>query len=159
MSLRASRALVLVRTFESSSFESSSLDMLTMTVLFCVIAVILAGRKWHVVRDRRLIHATIGSALKQRRALGAGLLLGSIYLGIFMFFGGKGGRVHVLFGRLILNATPGEMIAGMAMAVLVGISAVLFLYGVQTAGTARFETKTGIGFAGTFLALLACFCP
>jgi len=133
--------------------------MLTTTVLLCAITVILAGRKWHVVRDRHRIFSAIGIALKNSKALRIGVLGGIVYLTVFLVFGGKGGRVHVLFGRLIWNAAPEEILMGLVITMLVSISMALFVCAVHSAGPARSGPKAGIGFAGTFLALLACFCP
>jgi hypothetical protein len=130
-----------------------------ISTLISVTIVVLAIREWQILRDRHLILSTIGTALKERKSLWVGVLVGVLYLATFMVFGGKGGRIHLLFGRLVLNATTGEILMGLVLAVLVTISTALFFYGVHAMGLSRSKTKGGIGIAGAFLALLACFCP
>jgi hypothetical protein len=129
------------------------------SVLLAVLVVGLAIGKWHIIRDRRSILSTIGTALKNRNAFWIGTLAGVFYLAVFMILGGKGGRLHVLFGRLIFNTTPGDMLAGILLAFLVMISMSLFVYGMQTAGLKGSGKESGIGLFGTFLAVLAAFCP
>jgi hypothetical protein len=130
-----------------------------ISALISVTIVILAIRKWQILRDRHLILSTIGTALKERKSLWIGVLVGVLYLATFMAFGGQGGRIHLLFGRLILNATTGEILMGLVLAVLVTISTALFFYSMYAMPLSRSKMKGGIGIAGTFLALLACFCP
>jgi hypothetical protein len=130
-----------------------------ISTLISVAIVVLAIRKWQILRDRHLILSTIGRAIKERKSLWIGVLVGILYLATFMVFGGKGGRIHLLFGHLILNATTGEILMGLVLAVLVTVSMALFFYGVHAMGLSRSKTKSGIGIAGAFLALLACFCP
>ena len=93
--------------------------------VFALLAVIIVGlavRKWHVIRDRHLIVSTIRIALNERKAFWIGALAGVFYMTVFMILGGKGGRIHVLFGRLIFNTNAGEMLAGILLAFLVMIS-------------------------------------
>ncbi len=130
-----------------------------IALLLAIIAVGFAARKWHIVRDRHLILSTIGNALKERRAFWIGTLAGVFYLAVFMIPGGKGGRIHVLFGRLIFNTTAGEVLAGLSLAILVMISMALFAYGMHVAGPAKSEKEGGMGIIGALLALLAAFCP
>jgi len=130
-----------------------------ISVLFSLFIVVLAFRKWHILRDRRLITSSIGIALKDRRSVWLGIILGVLYLAVFAIFGGRGGRIHILFGRLIWNATPGEMLTGLVLAVLVAVSISLFIYRVRGKGLAVSMTKGGVGLAGTCLAVLAGFCP
>ena len=130
-----------------------------ISILLAVIAIGLAIRKWHIIRDRHLILSTIGIALKEPKAFWIGALAGVLYMAVFMVLGGKGGRIHVLFGRLIFNATAGEMLAGFSLAFLVMISMSLFIYGVHRMGLTRSGKEGGMGLFGAFLALLAAFCP
>ena len=130
-----------------------------ISILLAVIIVGLAAGKWHIIRDRHSILSLMKLALNDRRAFWIGTLLGIFYLAVFMILGGKGGRIHVLFGRLIVNATPWEMVIGLALALLVMISMVLFVYGVQVMGLRQSGKKGGVGLAGALLALLASFCP
>jgi hypothetical protein len=130
-----------------------------ITALFSLFVIVLAFRKWHILRDRRLIMSAIGTALKDRRSVWIGILLGMLYIAVFVIFGGRGGRIHILFGRLIWNATPGEMLTGLVLAVLVAVSMSLFVYGVHAKGIAGSGTKGGVGLAGACLAVLAGFCP
>ncbi len=130
-----------------------------ISALLSLFVVVLAFRKWHILRDRRLITSSIGTALKDRRSAWIGIVLGVLYLAVFEIFGGRGGRIHILFGRLIWNATPGEMLTGLALAVLVAVSISLFIYGVRGKGLAVSMTEGGVGLAGTGLAVLAGFCP
>lgn len=129
-----------------------------VTVL-AVIGIALAIKKWQIIQDRHLIYGVIMSALKERKALWSGILLGVFYLVVFMILGGKGGRIHVLFGRVIWNTTPGEIFAGFFLAALVMISMTLFVYGVHVRGGMQSGKESGIGFFGSLLALLAAFCP
>jgi hypothetical protein len=138
--------------------------MMTLVVegiflLLAVIIVVLAVKQWHVIRDRHLILSLMKLTLNERKAFWIGTLLGIFYLAVFMILGGKGGRIHVLFGRLIFNTTPWEMVTGLALAVLVMISMALFVYGVQVMGLRQSGKKGGVGFFGALLALLASFCP
>jgi len=130
-----------------------------ISLLLAVIIVGLAAKKWHIIRDRHLILSLMKLPLNDRRAFWIGTLLGIFYLAVFMILGGKGGRIHILFGRLIINATLWEMVVGLALALLVMISMVLFVYGVQVMGLRRSGKKGGVGFFGALLALLASFCP
>ncbi len=128
-------------------------------IVFAVVAIALAIRKWHAIQDRHLIYAVIGNALKERKALWSGILTGVFYLIVYMILGGKGGRIHVLFGRIIWNTTPGEIFTGFVLAILVMTSMALFVYGVQVMGGVQSGKKSGAGFFGSLLALLAAFCP
>ena len=130
-----------------------------IAIILAVIAIALAIKKWHVIQDRHLIFVVIQNALSERKALWSGVLLGVFYLILFMILGGKGGRIHVLFGRLIWNTTPGEVLAGFLLAVLVMTSMTLFVYGVHVMGGIKTGKKSGMGFFGSLLALLAAFCP
>jgi hypothetical protein len=128
-------------------------------LLLAVIVIAFAIKKWQVIQDRRQIFEVIKNALKERKGLWIGILMGIFYLMVFMVLGGKGGRIHYLFGRLIWNTTPGEVITGLLLAVLVMISMTLFVYGVRVMGGIQKGRKSGMGFFGSLLALLAAFCP
>jgi hypothetical protein len=132
---------------------------MVIVTLLSLIIVVIAARKWHVVQHRRLILSHIAHALKNSKCLWAGIPLGVLYLMVFMILGGKGGRIHVLFGRLIWNTTLAEILLGLVLAALVMISMALFVYWVHLKGLRRLGTEGGIGLAGSLLALLACFCP
>jgi hypothetical protein len=123
------------------------------------VAIGVAVLKWRVLNERDALLATIRTALSDRRAFRAGILFAAFYLAVFMILGGKGGRIHILFGRWILNATAGELIAALALSVLVMVSMALFVYGVRLMGSVHFRKKGAIGLSGTLLALLAAFCP
>ena len=126
---------------------------------FAVIVIGLAAWKWRVMQDRLWILSVIKTALKDRKALYAGTLFAALYLAVFMIWGGKGGRFHILFGRWILNTTPGEMVAGLLFAALVMIAMASFVYGVRVMGSTQSSKKGAIGFLGALLALPAAFCP
>jgi hypothetical protein len=130
-----------------------------IALLLAVIAVSVAIWKWHIIRDRRLILSVIQNALKERKAFWIGVLAAVFYLGVFMILGGKGGRIHILFGRLIWNTSPGDMLTGILLGILVMLSMALFVYGVGVMGAKRSGKRGGIGFIGSLLALLAAFCP
>jgi hypothetical protein len=136
-----------------------TLSLEGICILPAVVSVGLAVWKWHIIRDRRLILSTIGAAVKERKAFWIGTLAGVIYMAVFMILGGKGGRIHVLFGRLVLNATAGEILAGLLLGFLVMISMTLFVYGIQVMGPARPGKEGGIRLFAAFLAVLAAFCP
>lgn len=123
------------------------------------VAIGLAVWKWSVLKDRDALLSTIKTAFNDRRAFRAGILFAAFYLAVFMILGGPGGRIHILFGRLILNAMPGELIAALALAILVMVSMALFVYGVRLMGSAGFRKKGAVGLFGILLALLAAFCP
>jgi len=127
--------------------------------VLAVIFVGIATRRWHIVRDRHSILSVIRNALNERKALWAGILAGAVYLAVFMILGGRGGRVHVLFGRVIWNTTVGEVLAGILVAVLVMLSMSLFVFGAGVLGARQSGRKGGIGIAGSLLAMLAAFCP
>ena len=130
-----------------------------IVLLVAMIAVGIAVKKWHVVRDRRLIRAVMQNALKERKAFWTGMLTGGVYLAVFMILGGQGGRIHILFGRVIWNTSVGEVLAGFLLAILVMLSMALFIYGVHVMGPKRSGGQGSIGLAGSLLALLAAFCP
>jgi hypothetical protein len=130
-----------------------------ISILFAFVAVGFAVRRWHIVRDRHLILSTIGAALKEPKALWIGTLAGIFYLAVYLILGGKGGRIHVLFGQLIFNTSAGELLTGISLALLVTISMALFVYGVHVMGLSKSGEKGGMGLIGTFLAVLAAFCP
>ena len=87
-----------------------------IAVILAVIAIGAAVRKWQIIKDRQMIFTVISNALRDRKALWSGILFGLFYLGVFTILGGKGGRIHVLFGRVIWNTTLGEMVAGFLLA-------------------------------------------
>lgn len=128
-------------------------------VLSAVLVVSLAVWKWHIIRDHHIILSTIGIALKKRSAFWIGILAGVFYIAVFLLLGGKGGRVHVLFGRLVFNTTAGDVLAGIGLAFLVMISMSLFVRAIQTVGLRGSGKESGVGLAGTFVAVLAAFCP
>jgi hypothetical protein len=130
-----------------------------ISVLLALIVLGLAVRKWRILQDRHSIALVVGRALREPKALWAGVFGGIFYLATFMILGGKGGRIHFLFGRLIWNTTPGEALMGLVLAILVMISLTMFVYGVHVMGLARSGRKGGMGLFGSFLALLAAFCP
>lgn len=130
-----------------------------IALLLAVIAVGIAIRKWHIVRDRLLILSVLRNALKKRKALWVGMLTGFIYLAVFLIPGGKGGRIHILFGRLIWNTSPGEVLIGILLALLVMLSMSMFIFGIGVMGAKQSGKKGSIGFFGSLLALLAAFCP
>jgi hypothetical protein len=136
-----------------------TISMEGISLLLAVIAVGLATRKWHIMRDRLLILSAVRAAFRERKAFRIGTLAGVLYMAVFMILGGKGGRIHVLFGRLIFNTTAGEVLAGLSLAFLVMISITLFVYGVHVMGLARSGKEGGMGFFAHFLAVLAAFCP
>jgi hypothetical protein len=129
------------------------------TLLLAVILIVISTWKWHVVRDRSPILVVIRNAFSTRASLWVGILAGVAYLAVFMILGGRGGRVHVLFGRVIWNTTVGEVLVGILMAVLVTLSMSLFVFGAGVLGAQRSGRKGGIGIAGSLLAMLAAFCP
>jgi len=129
------------------------------SVLFAVIVVGFAVRKWHVIRNRQSMLSAIGIALKERKAFWIGMLAGVLYLALFMILGGKGGRIHILFGRLIFNTTAAEVVPGLFLAFLVMISVGLFVYRIQLKAFKKPGKEGGIGIFGAFLAVLAAFCP
>lgn len=130
-----------------------------VVVVLAVIAIALAIKKWHVIQNRYLIFDVIRNALNEPKALWSGVFTGIFYLSVFMILGGKGGRIHVMFGRIIWNTTPGEIFAGFLLAILVTVSMALFVYGVHVMGGVQSGKKSGMGFFGSLLALLAAFCP
>lgn len=134
--------------------------VLELTILLLtVITVILAVCKWQIVRDRSLILSVIRNALSAGTSRWIGILAGVVYLAVFMILGGQGGRIHVLFGRVIWNTTPTEVLTGILLAALVMLSMALFVYGLGMMGAKQSGRKGGIGFAGSMLAVIAAFCP
>ena len=130
-----------------------------ISLLLAVVVLGVAIRKWHIIRDRQQIISVIKNALKERRSLISGVLISLFYLTVFMIPGGKGGRVHVLFGRVIWNTTPTDMLTGLLLAMLVFISMALFVFGVGVMGAKQSGRKSGMGFFGSLFAFLAAFCP
>ena len=128
-------------------------------IILTVIAIALAIKKWRVIQDRLLVFDVIKNALKEPKALWSGISMGVFYLAVFMILGGKGGRIHILFGRIIWNTTLGEILTGIILAILVTVSMALFVYGVHVMGGVQSGKKSGMGFFGSLLALLAAFCP
>jgi hypothetical protein len=130
-----------------------------ISILAATLVVGMAIKKWHVFRDRQQFLSIIRNTLKDRKALWSGILIAIFYLVVFMILGGKGGRIHVLFGRLVWNTTPGEVLTGLLLAILVMMSMALFVFGVRLLGAKQSGRKSGMGFFGSLLALLAGFCP
>jgi hypothetical protein len=130
-----------------------------ISVFLAAIVVAIAIKKWHIIRDRQQILSVIKNALKERKALLSGILMAVFYLAVFMILGGKGGRIHILFGRLIWNTEPGEVLTGLLLAMLVMVSISLFVFGVRLMGAKQSGKKSGVGFFGSLLALLVAFCP
>jgi len=60
---------------------------------------------------------------------------------------------------LVFNTTTGDVLAGIGLAFLVMISMSLFVHAIQTMGLRGSGKESGVGLAGTFLAVLAAFCP
>jgi hypothetical protein len=139
--------------------EMGTLTVYRLSILLSLIVVGLTIRKWHIIRDRQSILSAIKLALNDRRALWTGTLFGFSYLAVFMILGGRGGRVHVLFGRILLNTTPGEAFAGLVLSLLVLISVTLFVHGVSAVGFVQSGKRSGMGLLGSLLAVLAAFCP
>lgn len=136
-----------------------TLTVNAISILAAVVFVGIAVKRWHIFRDHQQIISVIQNALKDRKALWSGILIAVIYLAVFMILGGKGGRIHVLFGRLIWNTTPGEVVTGLLLAMLVMISTALFVFSVRSMGAKQSGKKSGMGFFGSLVALLAAFCP
>lgn len=130
-----------------------------ISLLLSATAVGIAVKKWHIIRDRRQVVSIIKNAFKERKALITGILTGIFYLAAFMILGGKGGRVHVLFGRMIWNTTLFDIMTGAFLTILVMISMTLFVSGMGVMGARKSGRKNGVGFFGSVLALLAAFCP
>ena len=130
-----------------------------LSLLLSAVVVAVAVKKWRIIRDRRQILSVIKNALKERKALISGIIIALFYLAVFMILGGRGGRVHVLFGRIIWNTTPLDMLTGFLLAILVMISMALSVFGIGVLGAKQSGKESGIGFFGSLLALLAAFCP
>lgn len=130
-----------------------------VSLLISGVIVGIAVKKWHIITDRQQILSVTLNALKDRKTLWSGILIAVFYLAIFMILGGRGGRIHVLFGRVIWNTTPLDMLTGFLLAMLVMISMTLFVFGVRIMGAKQSGKKSGMGFFGSFMALLAALCP
>ncbi|MFC1495600.1 hypothetical protein ACFL6W_09990 [Thermodesulfobacteriota bacterium] len=130
-----------------------------ISLLISVVIVGIAVKKWQIIRDRQQILLVIQNALKERKPLISGILIAVFYLAVFIIMGGKGGRIHVLFGRVIWNTTPLDMLTGLLLAILVMISMALFVFGVRIMGAKQSGRKSRMGFFGSLMALLAAFCP
>jgi len=130
-----------------------------MALLLAVFAVAVAVKKWHVVRDRRQILLVIQLALKERKALWVGIVTAVLYLSVFLILGGQGGRVHILFGRVIWNTSLGDALPGILLALLVMLSMALTIYGIGVMGAKKSGRQGGMGIIGSLLALMAAFCP
>ena len=128
-------------------------------LLLAATAVGLAGWKRHVVRDRLLILSAIGNALSARAPFRVGVLAGVAYVSLFLILGGRGGRIHILFGRIVWNTSPGEIVVGILLAALVALSMTLFVYGACLPAEKRPGGGNSYGIAGSMLAALAAFCP
>ncbi len=129
------------------------------SVTLALVAIGMAARRLSISQNRDQMLSAIKGALKNRSALWIGILFAAIYLAIFAVLGGKGGRIHVLFGRWIFNTTPAEVFIGIAMAILVMISMALFAHSIRMMGVIRSGKKCGAGVFGALLAALAAFCP
>lgn len=130
-----------------------------ISVFVVLVLLGIAIMKWRIFQYRRQILWAIQNALKDRKAFLGGILTAAVYLVVFVILGGKGGRLHYMFGRIIWNTTPGEILTGLLLAMLVMISMALFVFGVSVMGAKQSGRKSGIGFFGSLLALLAAFCP
>ena len=125
-----------------------------------MVALGLAVWKWHIVRDGHLLFSALKIALREPRAYRIGILAGLTYMTVFMGLGGKGGRIHVLLGRLVVNATNQEILTGVFLGLLVSISTALLVYRLQVVEPTKPGKKEGgIKILATLLAVLAAFCP
>jgi len=130
-----------------------------ISLLISAVVVWIAVRKWNIFCDRQQIILIIKNAMKEKKALISGLLIAIFYLAVFMILGGMGGRIHILFGRVVWNTTPVEILTGILLAILVMISMTLFVFSVGVMGAKQSGKESGMGFFGSLLALLAAFCP
>jgi hypothetical protein len=130
-----------------------------IALLLSALVVGIAVYKWHIIRDRKQILSITGNALKNKKAIISGVITAALYLAVFIFMGGKGGRVHLLFGQVIWNITPSDMAKGFILSILVMISIALFVFGIGVLGAEQSGRKSGMGFFGSLLALIAAFCP
>jgi len=130
-----------------------------IALLLSAVVVGIAVYKWHIIRDRKQILSITGNALKNKKAIISGVITAALYLAVFIFMGGKGGRVHLLFGQVIWNTTPSDMAKGFILSILVMISIALFVFGIGVLGAEQSGRKSGMGFFGSLLALIAAFCP
>ncbi len=150
-----------IETWQKERTENKMV-ILAVKVISLLLSVSLVGaavKKWHIIRDRRQILSVIKNALKQRKAFVTGIITAIFYLAIFMILGGKGGRIHVLFGRVVWNTTLLDLATGALLTVLVFISMSLFVSGMGIMGVRQSGRKNRMGFFGSVLALLAAFCP
>ena len=130
-----------------------------LSLLLAAILLGTAVKKWKISRDRKVILEVIKNTLKDKKSLVSGILMAALYLSVFMILGGKGGRVHILSGRLIWSTTWTEIITGVFLAVLVMISISLFVFGAGIMGVKQSGRESRMGFFGSLLALMAAFCP
>jgi hypothetical protein len=130
-----------------------------LAILLAVAVIGFAAWKMNIPKNRRQILSVIKGALRYRNALLVGISFAVVYMSVFMILGGKGGRVHILFGRWIFNTTSGEVLTSLGMAILVMTSMTMFAYSIRMIGLVRSGKRCGAGIFGALLAALAAFCP
>ena len=126
-----------------------------LSILLAALLVGTAVKKWNILRDRREILSVIKNTLKDKKSLVSGIFIAILYLAVFMMLGGKGGRVHVLFGRVIWNTTAEDLLTGVFLAILVMISMALFVFCAGELGVKQSGRESRMGFLGSMLALMA----
>lgn len=127
------------------------------SLLGCL-AVAVVAWKLDVWRRRSELFAAVRMSLADRPAALTGLLAAFVYLVIFSVWGGRGGRVHYFYEEWILTFTPVDVVVAIVTSVLMGLTMALLVTTVKQVGMFK-ARESGVGVAGTLLAVAASFCP
>lgn len=120
--------------------------------------VVLAAWKLGAWRNRSNLAVAVRAALSYKAALGWGVTASLAYLVVFFAWGGRNGRIHLFYGHWILNFSPLDVVVAAVTALLMGLTVTLLLQTVKQVGMFK-NSGSGVGVAGTLLAVAASFCP
>lgn len=135
----------------------STLSMVFL-ILLSAVGIFLFARKLKIFQNKARSLSILRMALRDRFCAIFGISFAVFYGVVFLVFGGEGGRIHILFGRLIFNMTLGDGILGAIVMILVSLAMTLFAFNIKIMGLPK-GSKSGLGVFGAGLALLASFCP
>jgi hypothetical protein len=132
-----------------------------LIILFAVlsaVALLMLASRLKIFREPEMATSILKMALYDRESATIGVGFALFYALIFLIFGGRGGRIHILYGRWIFNMTIADAILGCVVMLLVALAMMLFAYNIKIMGLPKAD-KGGLGLLGAALALLASFCP
>jgi len=136
----------------------SAESLIVVVTLAACLAVAAVAWKLDAWRRRSELRAAIRMSLAYPLALRLGILAAIAYLVVFFVWGGRGGRIHYFYEEWILTFTALDVVVAVVTAALMGITVALLVQTVKAVGMFK-GRESGVGVAGTLLAVAASFCP